>query len=154
MTEGTGTSIQGARAAPRRGGRQAKVDPQVALEMYENGVSQGEIGEYFGGATQQAVSNAIKKARKGTDELPAEAGFPWKISRLHQGPSNQLYRLMLAYRKWNAGREVNAKELADAKALQNAASKLAMAITYDEGRGFLWTERRPGEEQEMFVVRD
>jgi transcriptional regulator with XRE-family HTH domain len=153
MTEGTATSIQGARAAPRRGGRKPKIDLALAAEMDAAGQSQAEIAEYFG-TSQQAVSTALKKIRGGDDGRQAEAGFPWKISRLHQGPSNQLYRLMLAYRKWNSGREVNQKELSDAKALQNAASKLGMAITYDENRGFAWTQRRPGEEEEMFVVRD
>lgn len=155
MTEGTQTSIQGARAGPRLGGRKPQIDGARATEMYEEeGMSQKEIGEYFG-TSQAAVSAALKKFKK-EGKNPDNAGgmLPWRVLREHQRGSNQLYRLMVAFQKWNRGLAVNEKELSDAKALQNAASKLGMAITYDRDRGFLWTDRRPGEENEMFVVRD
>jgi hypothetical protein len=40
-----------------------KIDPEIAFEMYENGASLAQIGNKFG-ATKQAVTQLIKRARK------------------------------------------------------------------------------------------
>jgi hypothetical protein len=136
------------------GGRPAVVDPQAAAKMFGEGMTHREIGEYFG-VSQQAVSKALSKLRHeitdGSKPLPR---WPWKMRSYHTEGTNGLYRLMQAYRKHAAGLEVSDRDLRDANALRRASEKLGMAVTYTPAEGFMWTTRRDGEEEEMFVVRD
>lgn len=114
------------------------------------GKSRKEIAEYFQ-VTPQAVSAALGRTKGSEASLQP---WPWKLKAHHVEGSNALYRLMLAYRKHAAGKEVSEAELRDANALRRAASKWGMVISYRPDIGFFWTKpRNAAEKEQMFVKR-
>lgn len=113
--------------------------------------TQHEVAAHFG-VTQQALSKQLAKRRKdrGEESVPP---WPWRLASEHTAKPSTTYKLMLAYRRWAAGREVSKYELEDAKALQRFAQRTNMAITYRRDDGFVWVSRRPEDKDDMFVVR-
>ncbi|WP_434439750.1 hypothetical protein [Lentzea sp. E54] len=134
------------------GGRPRKLpDDDTLREHLEAGMTQGDIARKYN-VRQQSVSIAIRRMQsEGSEdrELPA---WPWPTKLAHRQGRN--YKAMVAYKRWSAGLQVTPDQLQLAKRLKEITDQLNCVITYDTEHGFVYTNRRPEDGSEMFVVRD
>lgn len=136
-----------------KGGRPRKLpDDDVLREHIEAGMSQGDIARKYG-VRQQTVSIALRRATaEQADEERELPPWPWVTKLPHR--QGRVYKAMVAYKRWSAGLSLTPDQMQLAKRLKEITDRWHCAVTYDPEMGFLYTNRRPEDGDEMFVVRE
>lgn len=139
-----------------RTGRPRKLPPdeEIYRESLDPDVSHQDLAEKYGVA-RTTIGSAVARAKKAADAKtePTLPPFPWVIAEEHQRGA-QLYKVMNAYRRHEAGLPCTPEQVKFANELRRYATRLGMAVTYDYEKGFGYVNRRPEDGDAMFVVRD
>ena len=138
-----------------RTGRPRKLPPNEVIyqESLDPSVSHQDLAEKYGVA-RTAITSAVARAKAAVEAKaePALPPFPWVIAEEHQ--RSQLYKVMNAYRRHEAGLSCTPEQVKFANELRKVTTRLGAAVTYDYEKGFTYTRRQPEDGDSMFVVRD
>lgn len=114
--------------------------------------TQARIAQRYG-VKQQAVSVRLRRYRdragNGAVEREDTRLLPWRVKAGHS--QDRLYRSILYYAKWKAGRGVNPEELSAAQRVERTMWNQDAVIYYDGGFGL--RRRRPDDDPHSVLAQ-